>query len=230
MNYSYRPNRDECDEIITALAKRYPACFFEEPKLRRPLRKDILADLHRDGVPFTPEQTAAAVKWYESHFAYQYALRAGAKRVDLNGREAGTVTLAEQRNAEFYIANRKQEMQAREVLPAFVRKPVALTRVVSGDPPRKVTVHPVVTAPEVPLSNAGSVDLNSARSIDGKKNERRESKSKQGSKMSPPCPTCGATGRVIHTVQVEGGAVIRTRRCLGGALHVFQTKETSISL
>ena len=41
----------------------------------------------------------------------------------MNGREAGTVTLAEQRNAEFYIANRKQEMQAREALPPSSKHP-----------------------------------------------------------------------------------------------------------
>jgi ProP effector len=224
MNYSYRPNRDECDAIIAALAKRYPACFFEEPKLRRPLKKNILTDLHEDGVQFTAEETAAAVKWYESHFAYQYALQAGAKRVDLTGREAGTVTPAEQRSAQLYIETRKREMQAREALPAFVHKPVALTTVVRDDPPHKVTVHPVVTAPKLSLIDAHTVDAG--------KGDRQASTKKQDRKikMSPPCPTCGATGRVIHTVQVEGGALLRTRQCLGGAPHIFHTKEVSIPL
>jgi len=228
MNYSYRPNRDECDAIIAALAKRYPACFFEEPKLRRPLKKNILADLHEDGVQFTAEETAAAVKWYESHFAYQYALQAGAKRVDLAGREAGTVTPAEQHSAQLYIetckrekAKRKQEMLDGEVLPAFVHKPVALPPAVRDDPPREVTVHPVVTAPEVSLSSARSVDMDK-----GDRPKKRDRKIK----MSPPCPTCGATGHVIHTIQVEDGALIRTRQCLGEAGHMFRTKEVSIPL
>src|SRR5262249_19251363 len=115
MNYSHRLNRDECDAIIAQLVRLYPACFFEDPRLRRPLKKNILADLREAGVPFALEETAAAVKWYESHFAYQYALQAGAKRVDLAGRDAGTVTETEQRDAERYVVSRKQEMQAREV-------------------------------------------------------------------------------------------------------------------
>jgi sRNA-binding protein len=221
---SYRLNRDVRDLIVAKLAAHYPACFFAEPRFRRPLKKDILADLHAAGFPFTSEETAEAVDWYKSHFSYRYAVQAGAKRVDLDGREAGTVTLAEQRNAESYIAKRKQETQAREVLPAFVHKPVALTTVVRDDPPHKVTVHPVVTAPKLSLIDA--------RTVDAGKGDRQASTKKQDRKikMSPPCPTCGATGRVIHTVQVEGGALLRTRQCLGEAPHIFQTKEISIAL
>ena len=222
MTYSYRPNRDECNAIIAALAKRYPACFFEEPKLRRPLKNGILGDLYKDGVPFTAEETAAAVEWYESHFAYRYALQAGAKRVDLTGREAGTVTLAEQRSAESYIAKRKQEMQAREALPPFVQTPVRAAR---DDASRKVTVHPAPPPPPPQLS------LNNARSADTDKVDGKGSKKKRGAgAKSPPCPTCGAIGYTIHTFQLEGGALIRTRRCLGEAPHIFQTKEISIAL
>ena len=120
---SYRLNRDVRDLIVAKLAANYPACFFAEPRSRRPLKKDILADLHAAGFPFTREETAEAVDWYKSHFSYRYAVQAGAKRVDLDGGEAGTVTLAEQRSAESYIAKRKQEMQAREALPPSSKHP-----------------------------------------------------------------------------------------------------------
>jgi sRNA-binding protein len=238
MTYSYRPNRDECNAIIAALAKRYPACFFENPKLRRPLKNDILGDLYKDGVPFTAEETAAAVEWYKSHFSYRYAVQAGAKRVDLDGREAGTVTPAEQRAAELYIARRKQEKQDRDLPPA-VRTTLALHRAgeVPDDALRKITVLPVATDRAVPRAQVDdgavvdTVDLTSARSVvDTDKADRRDNTKKRSPKFSPPCPTCGATGHVIHTVQVEGGALIRTRRCLGEAPHIFQTKEISIAL
>jgi ProP effector len=122
--------RDECDAIIAKLATHYPACFFENPKFRRPLKKDILADLHAAGFPFTREETAAAVEWYKSHFSYRYAVQAGAKRVDLDGREAGTVTLAEQRSAESYIAKRKQERHQDRDLPPPSGRPSRSTELV----------------------------------------------------------------------------------------------------
>src|SRR5262249_11487330 len=137
---SYRLNREQRDLIVAKLAAHYPACFFEEPRLRRPLKKSILADLYAAGFPFTPDETAEAVDWYESHFAYRHTVQAGAKRVDLNGREAGTVTPGEQRSAELYIAKRKQEIQAREALPAFVQTPVRAVRDAAS---RRVTLHPV---------------------------------------------------------------------------------------
>ena len=187
MNYSYRLSREECDAIIAALARCYPACFFENPKLRRPLKNDILDDPYAEEAPFTREEKAAAVDWYKSHFAYQYALQAGAKRVDLIGREAGTVTMAEQRSAEFYIAKRKQEMQAREALPAFVQTPV---RVVGDDASRRATVHHMApTPPPLPPPQPPQppqppplleVSLSSARSADADQVEGKGSKKKTG--------------------------------------------------
>ena len=97
--------RTEIDAMVKALADRFPKCFFEDPHLRRPLKQDILIDLQREGL--APD-FKRAIKWYESHFAYQYALQAGNKRIDLNGNETGTVTEQEQHDAEKYIAQCKQ--------------------------------------------------------------------------------------------------------------------------
>jgi hypothetical protein len=47
----YRPNRDESEEGVRMLADEYPKCFFENPRLRRPLKRKIVADLVADGVP-----------------------------------------------------------------------------------------------------------------------------------------------------------------------------------
>ena len=230
---SYRLSRDQRDLIVRKLAAHYPACFFEEPRLRRPLKKDILADLHAAGFPFTSGETAEAVEWYQSNFGYQHAIQAGAKRVDLDGRAAGTVTPAEQRIAELYIAKRKQEMQQDRVLPPAVQ--TTLAREIPNDASRKFTVVPAATNSARPQARVDDVDgavidaadltLASVRS-----DHRDQAGSTRGrrQKVSPPCPRCGANSKVIATVQVEGGAVIRTRRYLDGAMHVFQTKEVSI--
>jgi sRNA-binding protein len=88
----YKPNRQDCEETILMLADRYPKCFFKEPRLRRPLKHGITADMQSDGLPVARELMIAAVEWYQSHIGYLNSLQAGAKRVDLNGREVDTVT------------------------------------------------------------------------------------------------------------------------------------------
>jgi sRNA-binding protein len=221
---SYNLSRDQRDLIVAKLASRFPACFSEEPRHRRPLKKDILADLHAAGFPFTRDETAEGVDWYESNFAYQYALQAGAKRIDLDGREAGTVTPMEQRNAELYVARRKQEAQRdRDLLPA-VRTTLALHRAgeVPDDALRKINAPPVATNGARPQD----VSLASARvaNADDRKKEKR-----RYTRISPPCPTCGATANAIHSF-VEGATLVRTRRCQGEAHHVFLTKEAAVAL
>jgi sRNA-binding protein len=100
------PSRTESEDTIRTLAERFPKCFSEDPKMRRPLKKEILADLQREGL--LAPSFRSAVGWYQGNFGYQYALQAGAKRIDLDGREVGTVTEQEQRDAEKFIAERKR--------------------------------------------------------------------------------------------------------------------------
>lgn len=91
--------RYDSEETIALLQKEYPAAFFETPQLRRPLKTGIFEDIRADGFPVDRELLRAALDWYTSHYGYQYALRAGARRIDLKGNEVGTVTLAEQATA-----------------------------------------------------------------------------------------------------------------------------------
>jgi sRNA-binding protein len=85
-------SREDSEHAIRVLAERYPKCFFQEPRLRRPLKHDIIADLQQDGCPLAVELMTAALNWYQGAFGYLYALQAGTKRVDLDGNEVGTVT------------------------------------------------------------------------------------------------------------------------------------------
>jgi sRNA-binding protein len=63
------------------------------------------------------EKLAQALDWYKSHFSYEYALIAGSERVDLNGKKAGTVTPAEQREARARVAAQKRELRERQQIP-----------------------------------------------------------------------------------------------------------------
>jgi sRNA-binding protein len=106
---TYQPSRDESEYTIALLADRYPNCFFAEPQSRRPLKKNIIADLEKDGVPVTRELLTATVDWYQTHFGYLYALQPGAKRLDLSGKEGAAVTEAEHYAAQAKITEGKRK-------------------------------------------------------------------------------------------------------------------------
>jgi sRNA-binding protein len=128
---SYRYSREEVESAIELLSELYPKCFFLDPGQRRPLKKNIETDLIRDGIQLAHELLRAAIDWYESHFGYKLALQTGAKRIDLTGKEVGTVTELEHRAATKYVHDRKQEERERKqeqtanVVVCRIAKPAA---------------------------------------------------------------------------------------------------------
>jgi hypothetical protein len=58
---TYIPNREEKEEGVRILADIYPKCFFENPRLRLPLKRNIVADLIKDGAPMAHELITASV-------------------------------------------------------------------------------------------------------------------------------------------------------------------------
>jgi sRNA-binding protein len=133
------PTRTESEDTIRMLAERFPKCFFEDPKMRRPLKKDILADLQHDGL--LASSFRSAVGWYQGNFGYQYALQAGARRIDLDGKEVDTVTEQEQRDAEKYIAERKRAQRENNLnLPIATMTSLHKAGKITDDTLRKVTL------------------------------------------------------------------------------------------
>ena len=143
------------------LADRYPKCFFENPSLRQPLKKNIFADLQKDGVPVASELLSPAIEWYESHFCYQYGIKAGANRIDLNGKQVQVVTEQEQRSAEKYIAECKQ----RQRLSSAVQTTAALHRakLVPDDALRKIDAPPKVVTTELAPAMPNAIALVQSR-------------------------------------------------------------------
>jgi sRNA-binding protein len=112
---TYKRDRYESENVIRKLGNEYPKCFFEDPKLRQPLKKTIITDLKKEGFPVAQELLVPAVEWYQSHFSYQYALQTGASRIDLQGKEVSTVTEQEYRKAQKKIREDKQNLTARNL-------------------------------------------------------------------------------------------------------------------
>jgi sRNA-binding protein len=135
----YRVSREESEDLIRKLAEAYPKCFFEIPQQRRPLKKNILADLEREGFPAASELLSAGIEWYMSHFGYQHALTAGAKRINLDGKEVGTVTELEERAAKKKITEGKQRNAIR------IMSSMHSAGLIADDQLRKVDAPPMRT-------------------------------------------------------------------------------------
>jgi sRNA-binding protein len=105
------------NEVIRALAETFPRCFFDNPRLRQPLKKNIVAEIEAQRLPqFGSVSVGAAVDWYVSHYYYQKSLAvAGSRRLDLDGNPAGTVTETEARAAVAKL----QEINARKAAMGF---------------------------------------------------------------------------------------------------------------
>jgi sRNA-binding protein len=157
MAYPY--NRQEIESVIENLAELYPKCFFTAPEHRKPLKHNITVDLVKEGVQMSQELVRSTIAWYESYFAYQFALSAGSPRIDLHGNKAGVVTEKEQRDALKYVHDRrleererKQEIEKRrhenvivEKVPFVSTPPIAKPPTMAQNMPMPKAVKPTNT-------------------------------------------------------------------------------------
>lgn len=103
--------REESEHVVRMLVERYPKTFFDNPRLRKPLKANIAADLKSDGFPAADELIMSGVEWYQSHLGYYMAVAAGVKKLDLQGNDVGTVTEAEARAAKERVADIHETMK-----------------------------------------------------------------------------------------------------------------------
>ena len=91
--------REQLEDFVSELVFSYPKCFVTDSRLKRPLKKNIMLDLEKDKF-LDDEKREAAIAFYTRDWNYERKLEAGAKRIDLDGKEAGTVTETEEREAK----------------------------------------------------------------------------------------------------------------------------------
>jgi sRNA-binding protein len=104
--------KEHLEEAVRVLTTKYPACFFEDWDMRRPLKADIKNDLVDDGAS---EQVIAGLGYYTRSWGYLRCLQAGVERVDLNGKKVGTVTETEQRAAQKQLKEEQEQLKQRKV-------------------------------------------------------------------------------------------------------------------
>lgn len=152
------------NEVIDILADLYPKCFFAEPRLRRPIKQNILADINKAASPELRNfNVGAAVDWYCSHLAYRRSLTtAGTPRIDLNGNRAGSVTETEARVAAAKVheiaENRRKQNLENTVPPPLTRGlPTTMARTPLAPPPAPQTEAELVGSALKKLARAASI-------------------------------------------------------------------------
>ena len=88
-------------EVLVLLCRRFSKTFFMDERLRRPLKVGIYHDLvARLGDEVSRKDLRLALYAYTNSAGYlAQAKRVGAKRVDLGGKAAGSVSAAEAAHA-----------------------------------------------------------------------------------------------------------------------------------
>jgi sRNA-binding protein len=95
--------------VIELLAQVFPKTFFVAGFQRRPLKKNIVADIERVNDPSLASfDIGDAVDFYINHWDYDAACSiAGADRINLEGKAVGKITEAEAREARQRRASKK---------------------------------------------------------------------------------------------------------------------------
>lgn len=91
--------------IVEVLAELWPAAFTTDPRERRPLKVGIGGDIEAAACgALTSREIHAALGWYVYGVNYLWRMRAGAERIDLDGKPAGTVSTADAEHARAKLA------------------------------------------------------------------------------------------------------------------------------
>jgi ProP effector len=141
--------RETLEEWVEHLVRKYPACFYHDAALKRPLKKGIQDDLHNESAI----NVEAALSYYTRDWYYLACVQAGAERIDLDGKKAGVVTDQEARTANKQLLDEKQKLKEKRAIER--RNPIATLNSlhanghISTDQLRKVDAPPLRTETEV---------------------------------------------------------------------------------
>jgi sRNA-binding protein len=112
------------EAVIELLAERFPKAFFLYERKRVPLKVGIRNDLTAVlGDAIEPKLLNVALRHYLVNIGYQFALKAGRPRYDLDGNVAGQVCAQEAEYALRAIAGLKAMREPKKKSPAVTPAP-----------------------------------------------------------------------------------------------------------
>jgi sRNA-binding protein len=147
-------SKTEAAEIIAELTKLYPNAFSADPSRVRPLAiglKDVLLQQCKR----SPKHLENAMRRYTGSAGYLNATVEGAVRVDLDGQEAGVVTVHQAEYAKRRLAKMAERLAARPAVPSTNMQPAKPPRVVVAEfaRPSRVPVANIMRPNRVTVTN-----------------------------------------------------------------------------
>jgi sRNA-binding protein len=136
-------SKTEAAEIIAELTRLYPKAFSTDPSQVRPLAVG-LKDVLLQQCTRSPKHLENAMRRYTGSAGYLKATVEGAVRVDLDGQEAGVVTVYQAEYAKRRLAKMAERFAAKPAVPAINEEAAK---------PARVAVVDVVRPHRAPLSN-----------------------------------------------------------------------------
>jgi ProP effector len=107
--------------VIELLCERFPQAFSRHTP--RPLKVGVYADVLAALDAVQPRDLQSALRACTSNARYLRALSAGACRIDLDGKPAGTVTAEDEKVAKARLADKKGASPRAQVPPAGQAEP-----------------------------------------------------------------------------------------------------------
>jgi len=146
-----KPPVDPVVHSIARLQKHFPKAFPKNPAPKVPLKVGTFEDLaqHAGKLALTEAELREAIRTWCSGARYWSCMVEGAKRLDLDGNEAGVVSLADAKRAQQLKARRSAGARPRKAslprprprlthLPRPPPRLTALTRLPRPDPRRRI--------------------------------------------------------------------------------------------
>jgi sRNA-binding protein len=132
------------------------------------LKKSIIDDLQSDGF-HDKDDRVAAISYYTKDWNYEWCLQAGAKRVDLEGREVGTVTQQEEREARERVQSQQRKIREEREATTQQQAPVAVvTASITNKPSARILEDQLAATPLITLPEAKK----RGRKVGGKTKEK----------------------------------------------------------
>jgi len=192
-------------QIIAFLTEKFPACFISGPESAKPLKIGVFQELAKrleDEPRVSKTQLRGALRQYTMSWRYLHCVKAGAKRIDLDGVEGDEVSQEHADHAQLSLKESKEK--------AFANKKKTDTNKVATRAPKKVSVpNRKKTEVKKPAKKA-EIDLSQFK--EAKHNELKVSQPvKVLLGKSPVSATVVEILREEVQVQLDSGMVVKVK-------------------
>ncbi|MDA7746499.1 RNA chaperone ProQ [Psychromonas sp.] len=142
-------------QIIAFLTEQFPACFIAGAEPAKPLKIGVFQELAtrlENETRVSKTQLRGALRQYTMSWRYLHSVKAGVKRVDLDGVEGDEVSQEHAEHAQLTLKESKEKAFANKKKTEASKAPVRAPKKVAVPNRKKTVVKKTPLQPEVDLS------------------------------------------------------------------------------